>query len=116
MAGSASVHAGIPPGADPPGADPPEQTPWSRPPRSRYPRSRHPTGAEHAGRYGQRAGGKHSAGLQSCKYFECFEQYRKTFLYGSQLIRKLQLIFNKQNYTVFYTLLTTRPQPPALKD
>ena len=57
--GSASVHAGIPPhppdqgpgtppGADPPGAD------------------THPPSAEHAGRYGQRAGGAHPTGMQSC--------------------------------------------------
>ena len=51
--GSASVHAGIPPGAGipqskhpPPGADPPN--------------------AEHAGRYGQQAGGTHPTGMQSC--------------------------------------------------
>ena len=52
--GSASVHAGIPPpGADPPGADPPhEQTTLP--------------GTEHAGRYGQRAGGTHPTGMQSC--------------------------------------------------
>ena len=63
---SASVHAGIhtPLGADtpweqtPPGADtPPEQTP---------PWSRHHPAAEHAGRYGQRAGGTHPTGMQSC--------------------------------------------------
>ena len=72
-----------PQGADtPPGADPPEPTtpPQSRhppeqtPPRSRPPtrgvdppRSRHPL-AEHAGRYGQRAGGTHPTGMQSCYY------------------------------------------------
>ena len=43
--GSASVHAGIPP-------------PWSR----------HPPGADHAGRYGQRAGGTHPTGMQSCLF------------------------------------------------
>ena len=37
---------GTPPGADPPGADPP--------------------GIEHAGRHGQRAGGMHPTGMQSC--------------------------------------------------
>ena len=84
--------ADTPLGADPPRADtPPEQTPpradtpRSRhppPPRSRHPlapRSRHPVppgvdtphGAdtlptEHAGRYGQRAGGTHPTGMQSC--------------------------------------------------
>ena len=37
-----------PPGADPPGAD------------------THTPSAEHAGRYGQRAGGAHPTGMQSC--------------------------------------------------
>ena len=54
---------------------PSEQTPpWSRhPPGTRYtPQSRppqdqvHPPGSEHAGRYGQRAGGPHPTGMQSC--------------------------------------------------
>ena len=71
---SASVHAGIPPplgpgthppGGDPPGGDPheetlPEVTPWEETP---------PPGAEHAGRYGQRAGGTHPTGMQSYWYF-----------------------------------------------
>ena len=43
--GSASVHTGIP--------HPPEQAPP-------------PCSAEHAGRYGQRAGGRHPTGMQSC--------------------------------------------------
>ena len=82
--GSASVHAGIPPGPD----TPLEQTPWEQtPPRSRPPRSRPPQeltpprsrppgsrpppgadspGAEHAGRYGQHTGGTHPTGMQSC--------------------------------------------------
>ena len=63
--GCASVHAGI-------------HTPLSRhPPRSRPPGNRHPPGAdtplgsrhpspEHAGRYGQCAGGTHPTGMQSC--------------------------------------------------
>ena len=45
---SASVHAGI-------------HTP---PPRSR------PPAAEHTGRYGQRAGGTHPTGMQSCYWLE----------------------------------------------
>ena len=82
---SASVHAGI---HNPLGAD----TPQSRPPQSRHPQSRHPPEAdtpqeqtlppwirppradtpppaEHAGRYGQRAGGTHPTGMQSCSIF-----------------------------------------------
>ena len=83
-----------PPGADTPpgsrhplGADPPQQTPpgsqtppgadtpWEQthtpreqtPPTADTPQSRHlPPGAEHAGRYGQRAGGTHPTGMQSC--------------------------------------------------
>ena len=47
MGGSASVHAGIPP--------PPPLGPGTPPP-----------GAEHTGRYGQRAGGMHPTGMQSC--------------------------------------------------
>ena len=63
---SASVHAGIPP---PPGADtpPPADPPGSRPPLEQAPPwSRPPPGPEHAGRYGQRAGGTHPTGMQSC--------------------------------------------------
>ena len=56
--GSASVHAGIP--------HPPQDR---APPQTRYPPpgSRHhtPPGAEHAGRYGQRAGGTHPTGMES---------------------------------------------------
>ena len=63
-----------PPGADTPlRADTPLQSryppPEQTPPRSRYPPP--PRGpdtplAEHAGRYGQRAGGMHPTGMQSC--------------------------------------------------
>ena len=64
--GSASVHAGMPP--PPPGADPPEQT---HPPPGADTPSREeqtPPDTEHAGRYGQRAGGTHPTGMQSCTY------------------------------------------------
>ena len=65
--GSASVHAWIPP--PPSGA--------GTPPRTRYPPGAGtPPGAEHTGRYGQRAGGTHPTGMQSCvhniKYSLCF--------------------------------------------
>ena len=50
-----SPGADIPPSRQPPGADTPQ---------SRHPPSRPPT--EHAGRYGQRAGGTHPTGMQSC--------------------------------------------------
>ena len=59
---SASVHAGIPsPRADtpPPGAD--ADTPLPHPPGADT-----PSDAEHARRYGQRAGGTHPTGMQSC--------------------------------------------------
>ena len=77
--GSASVHARIPPHreqapsprsrlpspeqptpqeADPPGAGTPS--------RSRPPKEADPPGTEHAGRYGQRGGGTHPTGMQSC--------------------------------------------------
>ena len=59
---SASVHAGIPPPRD-------QVTPRADTPQSRHlqtSRSRHPSGAVHAGRYGQRAGGMHHTGMQSC--------------------------------------------------
>ena len=58
--GSASVHAGIPPGTrhTPPGTRHPlDQAP---PLNQASPR------AEHTGRYGQRAGGTHPTGMQSC--------------------------------------------------
>ena len=50
---------------------PEEQTPpWEQtPPRSRHPPGADPPGAEHAGRYGQRAGGTHPTGMQSS--FHC---------------------------------------------
>ena len=83
---AASVHTGITPGAEIPrgGADTPlgadipwEQTPpSSRLPQQQTPQSRHPPaadtppGAEHAGRYGQRTGGTHPSGMQSCP--KCF--------------------------------------------
>ena len=62
--GSASVHDGIPPpGADTPRTSPPpEQTPLG----ADTPQSRTPPGPEHAGVYGQRAGGRHPTGMQSC--------------------------------------------------
>ena len=47
-----------PPGADPPGADTPQsRTPGAEPPPG-----------EHGVRYGQRAGGTHPTGMQSCSY------------------------------------------------
>ena len=62
--GSALVHAGIPP---PLGADTPlDQTP---PLGADTLRKQTPSpGAVHAGRYGQRAGGMHPTGMQSCLY------------------------------------------------
>ena len=52
-------------GYPPPRADTPrKQTP--PPPGADTPRIRHPPIAEHAGRYGQRAGGTHPTGMQSC--------------------------------------------------
>ena len=72
------MHAGIPPPGSryppPGGADPP----WSRPPPgadtqeeqtplgSRHPPGADSPGAQHAGRYGQRVGGTHPTGKQSC--------------------------------------------------
>ena len=74
-----------PPGADtPPGSRhlPRADTPWEQTlptptpqadtpqsrhlPRSKHPREQTPPGTEHAGRYGQRAGGTHPTGMQSC--------------------------------------------------
>ena len=67
--GSASVHSGIPP---PPQDQAPPRT--RHPPGTRHtprdqapPRTRQaPRRAEHTGRYGQRAGGMHPTGMQSC--------------------------------------------------
>ena len=44
---------------------PPEQTPRSRPPPG-VDTPQLPSSTEHAGRYGQRAGGTHPTGMQSC--------------------------------------------------
>ena len=61
-----------PQGTPPPGVDPPEWTPWEQtsppgadpPPPEQIPLP--PPDTEHAGRYGQRAGGTHPTGMQSC--------------------------------------------------
>ena len=53
-------------------APPRPGTPQTRhtPHRSRHPPYQaHPSGAEHAARYGQRAGGTHPTGMQSCSSF-----------------------------------------------
>ena len=63
------VHAGIP--TPPPR---PASPPWTRyPPDQAHPPDQAPPphqaprpGTEHAGRYGQHAGGTHSTGMQSC--------------------------------------------------
>ena len=74
--GSASVQAGMPPHNTPPPphpwaeSSPLEQDPPDQPlPRDQAP----PPSAEHAGRYGQRAGGMHPTGMQSC-FTENFRQ------------------------------------------
>ena len=56
----ASVHAGIPPQPSWHHAPPPDHAP--QPLRDHAP----PLGAEHAGRYGQCAGGTHPTGMQFC--------------------------------------------------
>ena len=52
----------------PPGPGTPLRTRY--PPDQVHPRQDqvHPPGAEHAGRYGQRAGGPHPTGMQSCQH------------------------------------------------
>ena len=76
------MHAGIPPPTPspwdqagtpqtrPPGTRYPPGTrksPWTRhPPDQALPWDQEPPGTEHAGRYGQRAGGMHPTGMQSC--------------------------------------------------
>ena len=52
------------PGTPPPG---PGTLPWSR--YTPHPLEQTPPGAEHAGRYGQHAGGTHPTGMQSCYGF-----------------------------------------------
>ena len=61
---SASMHSGIhtPRSRHPQSRHPPEQTPAG----ADTPWEQTPPAAEHAGRYGQRAGGTHSTGMQSC--------------------------------------------------
>ena len=68
--GSASVHDGMPPPRDqaPPGPAPP----GPGAPRDQAPRGPGTPGTEHAGRYGQRAGGTHPTGMQSCFVFFYF--------------------------------------------
>ena len=73
---SASVHAGRHTSPSPGSRHPPQiRHPQSRYPQSRCPPEQTPPGAdtppppeqtEHAGRYGQRAGGTHPTGMQSC--------------------------------------------------
>ena len=55
------------PGTPPPRPGTPPRTRYT-PPRTRYPLgpATPPPGAKHAGRYGQRAGGTHPTGMQSC--------------------------------------------------
>ena len=79
--GSASVHARIPP-------LPPEQ----EPPGSRHPPPGPGTvpGAEHAGRYGQRAGGTHPTGMQSCSVKGQFSTLVGSFMPAKQTYFTLQ--------------------------
>ena len=67
-----SVHGGVCLSAcwdttPPPGAD----TPGPAPPKTRHPPDQAPPNAVHPGRYGQRAGGTHPAGMQSCDISCC---------------------------------------------
>ena len=64
--GSASVHAGISPPLGSRHAPPDQASPRTRHPP---PGPGIPPGTEHAGRYGQRAGGTHPTGMQSCFSF-----------------------------------------------
>ena len=75
--GSALVHDGIPPPSPPRTRHPPDQV---HPGPGTHP------GAEHAGRYGQRAGGTYPTGMQSCWFKYCvthtfckMQQYQKHF-------------------------------------
>ena len=103
--GSASVHAGIPPWEQtpPPRSRPPprpgrpplEQTPPGRhpPPQTRHPPGQAlPPGTEHAGRYGQCAGGTHPTGMQSC-----FRHVKASFT----LILNVT-IFRRSTFVLFY--------------
>ena len=69
-----------------PGTSTGQGTPWNRPPWNQVPfphqappgpgtpQDQAPPGAEHAGRYGQRVGGTHPTGMQSC-YFVTLSQH-----------------------------------------
>ena len=60
-----------PPEPPPPGADnPPSPRSRHTPPRADPQEQTPPPGAEHAGRYGQRAGGTHPTGMQSCSQID----------------------------------------------
>ena len=102
---SASVHAGIPP---PPqtGHTPLDQTPQTRHPhlpRPDTPRPRTPPGAEHAGRYGQRAGGTHSPGMQA--YIIIFLRFigiRLAFVVTPQILTDAIMNYKMSFYTILY--------------
>ena len=85
-----------------PGSRPPQRQtpPGSRHPQKQTPpRSRHPPGSrppwkvdnprctKHAGRYGQRAGGSHPTGMQSCIIFNLLS--KNTFLSGKKYFSRL---------------------------
>ena len=61
--GADTPRPGTPQSRHPPGpGTPPDQAP----PQTRHPPGSRPPSTEHAGRYGQRTGGMHPTGMQSC--------------------------------------------------
>ena len=60
------------------------------------PQRRHPPNAEHAGRYGQRAGGTHPTGMQSCSIFN--QTSSGSNLTSLKIIFCVLLADNSQNF------------------
>ena len=77
----------------PPPPEPGTPHSWDQAPPPR--RTRHPPGlgtpwAEHAGRYGQRAGDTHPTGMQSCRVYLQWQYFQMTIDLVSSLIMKMR--------------------------
>ena len=111
---SASVHAGIP--HPPQSRHPPDQTPpWEQtPPQEQTPPGADtPPGTEHAGRYGQRAGGTHPTGMQSCFLF-----FHNKYLFRTS-IDKFKSTFSQKNHSdceCQYNVSDTAPHAVVLME
>ena len=96
-------RAGTPPGSRPP---------WSRPPRAGTPPGADPPTAEHAGRYGQRTGGTHPTGMQSCFVLNSLESLSQNpascefcLCYGCMLKLRYQLLHSLRQHLILRIFL-----------